>query len=145
MPASSLYLDTNLLVAIYIEEEASHRVTAWFEAQSAEFVVSDWTLVEFTSALGLKVRTGELSARQADDVQEKLEETLLPLLQVLAIDRSTYARAQMLMRSYALGLRAADALHLAMCVNEEARTLATADRVLYTAARRLKQSAVCLV
>lgn len=142
MPASSVYLDTSLLVALYVEEEASDRVAAWFESQSKELVVSDWTLVEFTSALGLKVRTHQLTAQRADDAQEKFDETFLPLLRVLTIDRSAFARAQLLMRQYSLGLRAGDALHLAMCIEQEPRMLATADRVLYAAARSLKQPAL---
>lgn len=142
MPASSLYLDTSLLVGLFVDEEASDRVAAWFAVQPAQFVVSDWTLVELASALGLKVRTHQITARQADDVQTSFEETLLPHLQVLPIDRSAFARAQLLMRQYALGLRAADALHVAMCVDQEPLTLATADRVLYRAARALRLAAV---
>ena len=117
-------------------------MAAWFAAQSAQFVVSDWTLVELTSALGLKVRMRRITARQADDVQTSFEEFLLPRLQVLPLDRSVFARAQLLMRQYALGLRAADALHVAMCVDEHPVTLATADRVLYAAVRALGLTAV---
>ncbi len=142
MPASSLYLDTSLLVPLYVEEAASDRTGAWFEAQTVELVVSDWTLVEFASALGLKVRTRQLTARQADDAQAKFDETLSSGLRILPVERSTFARAQLLLRQYTLGLRAGDALHLAMCIDREPRILATADRVLYAAARSLRQAAI---
>ena len=145
MPASSFYPDTSLLIALFVDEEASDRVATWFTAQAEEFIVSDWTLVEFTSALGLKVRTHQITARQADDAQTSFEETLLPRLKILPMPRSAFARAQLLMRRYALGLRAGDALHVAMCVSlgldAQAPTLATADRVLYAAAKALKVNA----
>ena len=98
MPVSSIYLDTSLLVALYVEEEASDRVTAWFETQSAELVVSDWTLVEFASELGLKVQTRQLTARQADDAQAKFAETLLSFLRILPVDRTAFGPAQLPIR-----------------------------------------------
>lgn len=143
MPASKVYVDTNLFIAAYVEEDATEAVLAWFARQSASILMaSDWTFVELTSALGLKVRRGQISAAQADATQNLFEATMLPALVVLPVDTVVFARAQLLMRRYELGLRAPDALHLALCLAEDHSVLATADQTLHAAARRLKQPSV---
>lgn len=142
MPASKVYVDTNLFIAALVEESATETVLAWFESQSAILMASDWTFVELTSALGLKVRRGEISTAQADATHNLFETTMLPALVVLPVDTAVFARAQLLMRRYELGLRAPDALHLALCLAEDDCILATADQTLHTAARRLKQPSV---
>jgi len=57
-----IYLDTNLVVALCAAERDSDRVESSLAAASREaFCISEWTCVEFTSAVGIKFRNRELS------------------------------------------------------------------------------------
>ena len=65
MPASNFYLDTNVLLAACLAEPESLRVRRWLDDVTGGLATSDWALTEFVSALGIKVRRGELAAAQA--------------------------------------------------------------------------------
>lgn len=137
MPASDHYLDTNILLSACLAEPASPRVRAWLETAESNFSTSDWALAEFSSALGVKVRRGELTPRQADGVLHVLEVDLLPSLAILETDGRLVSAAGMLLRSWPLGLRTGDAMHLAFCSRATGPVLATADRILERAARAM--------
>lgn len=137
MPASDRYVDTNVLLSACLAEAASSKVRAWIESTDSNIATSDWALAEFASALGVKVRRGELTAHQADGVLQILEAELLPGLGVLRTDDQLVQAAGMLARTWQLGLRAGDAMHLAFCSHARNLALATADRLLERAARAM--------
>jgi predicted nucleic acid-binding protein len=137
MPASDYYLDTNILLSACLAEPASPRVRAWLETADSNFTTSDWALAEFSSALGVKVRRSELTTRQADGVLHVLESDLLPALAVFETEGQLVVAAGMLLRSWPLGLRTGDAMHLAHCSRASGLALATADRVLERAAQAM--------
>lgn len=137
MPASDHYLDTNILLSACLAEPASPRVRAWLETAESNFSTSDWALAEFSGALGVKVRRGELTTRQADGVLHVLEVDLLPSLAVLETEGRLVTAAGMLLRSWPLGLRTGDAMHLAFCSRASGLVLATADRILERAAQAM--------
>ncbi len=137
------YLDANLLVALCVDEPASARVDAWLAGQSGEVIVtSAWSLAEAASAIGIKVRRRDISAATASSALELLDVRILPLLEVIEPPAAVFRRAELLLRDFALGLRAGDALHLAICLDLDQVVLATADAALAGAARRLGQAAV---
>lgn len=137
MPASDHYLDTNILLSACLAEPASPRVRAWLDTADWNFTTSDWALAEFSSALGVKVRRGELTTRQADGVLNVLDDDLLPALAVLETESQLVNAAAMLVRNWPLGLRTGDAMHLAFCSHAGRLALATADRILERAARAM--------
>ncbi len=130
MPASDCYLDTNVLLAACLAEEASPRVRQWIERADAPLATSDWAVAEFSSAVGIKVRRGEFTSGQADGAIEVLEGKLLPSLRLIETDSELVRASTVLLRTYRLGLRTGDALHLAFCLRERVLKLATADRAL---------------
>jgi predicted nucleic acid-binding protein len=138
-----IYLDANVLVALCVEEPASAKVDAWLARQSGTAVAtSQWALTETTSAIGIKVRRKDISRQAADASLDLLEAKILPLLDVLDLPTGVFARADALLRMFDLGLRAGDALHLAICMGADDSTLATADALLLAAAKKLRQRAV---
>jgi uncharacterized protein len=134
-----LYLDSSVLVPLFVPEPESDLVRAWVEARAAEaLAISDWTMTEFASAMGIKVRDKGLKPGQARRACALMEKLAGDSLKVFTPSRSDYGRAAEHLGHHALGLRAGDALHLAVAQNEGAECLYTFDRRLIEAARKLK-------
>ncbi|MFO1035988.1 MAG: type II toxin-antitoxin system VapC family toxin [Geminicoccaceae bacterium] len=126
-----VYVDTSVFVPLFIAEPASDRVQAWFkEIPTGEAAVSHWTLVEFVSAVGAKVRTRELPEARAILVLRQFQSTVDSSLQVIEPRTQDFAGAAKLMERFESGLRAGDALHLAVALGAGANALATLDAVL---------------
>jgi len=133
------YLDTSLLVPLLVPEPASDRVQRWLERQAEEALsISEWTLTEFASAMGLKVRAGHLQSDQARRAQVLLEKLAAESFVVQTPTRADYVKAGVFLSQYSLGLRAGDALHLAIAYNNDAEVTYSLDRLFVAAGRKLK-------
>jgi predicted nucleic acid-binding protein len=116
-------------------EVATESVLAWFERHaSVPLSISDWTRVEVASALALKVRSGQLSVDQSRSVRALIDTWTGDSLDVIAVERSTFEQAGLLLERPGDGLRAGDALHLAIA-RQAGHSLVTLDRTLAAAAR----------
>ena len=136
-----LYLDTSVLVPLFVPEPLSEPVRAWFEVQAttgATLAISAWTLTEFASAMGIKVRDKGLKPEQAQTACALMQKLQFDCLRVFTPTRSAFERAAENLAQHKLGLRAGDALHLAIAQNENAACFYTLDRRLIEAARKLK-------
>jgi predicted nucleic acid-binding protein len=125
-----LYLDTSLLVAALTHEAETERMQHWLGQQPVDdLAISDWVATEFSSALSIKLRTGEI--RIADRAEALATFTRLATDSFIAIpvSRLDFRTAARLADQHVIGLRAGDALHLAICANHGA-TLCTLDRQL---------------
>lgn len=136
----TLYLDTSLLVAAMTNEEQTERIQIWLSSQSEQaLIISEWGATEFSSALSIKVRTGQIDAKDRT--------AALAVFRQIASHSFTYAQvtsehfriAARFAEQYELGLRAGDALHLALA-SEQGATLCTLDRKLAAAGVALATS-----
>jgi len=122
-------------------EAATRRVQTWLGRQEPEtLLISDWVLTELASALSIKVRTGELSAADRARLVEVFTRLRTESLTVLPISRNHFVTAGRVVEQVSLGLRAADALHVALAA-EYGATLCTLDRRLAEAATTLAVNA----
>jgi predicted nucleic acid-binding protein len=92
-------------------------------------------VTEFSSALSLKVRVGELTAEQQGRVLAQWAEFRQATL-ILGIDALVFEQAALIANRHALGLRAGDALHLAVA-SAAGCTLVTLDNRMARAAPEL--------
>jgi predicted nucleic acid-binding protein len=138
-----LYLDTCVLLALLTPEVHSPPASAFLEQAAETLAISPWSATELHSALALKVRTGALSATDADRVLEVFESSLAPGLLWLDLEADDFRNANACLRGWSTSLRAADALHLAIASGRGA-TLCSLDAPFVQAAQQLGLAALLI-
>jgi predicted nucleic acid-binding protein len=140
----TLYLDTSLLVAALTKERKTPGVQQWLREQPTTMLaVSDWAITEFSAALSLKQRNRQLTGANRADALAAFTRWVEESFSVLPVSSLQFRTAARFADHYALGLRAADALHLAICADEGA-TMCTLDRDLSEASAALGLKGVLL-
>ncbi len=126
----TFYLDTSLRAAALTNETTTTRVQTWLGAQPPEDqTISDWVTTEFPSALSLKLRTGQIEATHRAAALAEFARRNADSFVVLPVTRAQFRVAAGLVDQHATGVRAGDALHLAICADHGA-TLHTFDQRL---------------
>jgi predicted nucleic acid-binding protein len=125
-----VYLDTSAVVPVFLQEPASNAVDAWLESCNQPLASSDWLVTEFASALSIKVRRGDINAKQAVLAWQGFSGFCTDGLRLLPVSRAAFDSAATMTREAISGLRAGDALHLAIALEAGIKELATADDVL---------------
>lgn len=130
------YLDTSLLVPFYVQEARTVEAQNWLAGLgSSPLAVSPWSITEFASALGLKHRRGELAQADLAKVEAGFRRFVAGRARVVEIVADDFYRAAELCAA-GVGLRAGDALHLAIA-ERYGLTVCTLDRGMWTAAEAL--------
>ena len=128
----SFYLDTNFIVSLFFDDAHSQRTHKWMESPPRSLSASAWLETEFHALVGRRERIGAISADIAGEVRRQFKADILDRGERLALTASAGVRAAALARDPVLKLSAADALHLALCV-DHGRKLVTFDARLATA------------
>lgn len=133
-----LYFDTSFLAPLIIPEATSDRITASLRRLLAEeFAVSHWTRVEFSSMIAREVRMGGLDAEAAMRADARFEAMVDGSFTVLLPNADDFGLAKRYLGRFETGLRAGDALHLAVASNHRASRLYSLDRTLLKAGNML--------
>src|SRR5258708_30285955 len=104
------------------------RMQAWLgEQEPSGLAISDWVITEFSAALSMKLRSGQIEAIHRAGALAMFTRLSVDSLTILLVS-SLQFRARFA-DQHALGLRAGDALHLAICADHGA-TLCTRGRRL---------------
>ncbi|QCI79784.1 type II toxin-antitoxin system VapC family toxin [Hankyongella ginsenosidimutans] len=132
-----IYIDTSVIVAALTREGTTQRVQQWIEARpEGELVISPWVVTEVSSALSVKVRTGALSIENRAEIMATWAELQSEIFVSVLVAGNHFDVAARFADQHDLGLRAGDALHLAIASSAGHR-LATLDKIMAEAAPKL--------
>lgn len=130
-----MYLDTSVLVALYIPEALSAAAAA--HVGDTPLAISTLTEVEFASAVARRMREQTITVADGARVLRTFDTHLADRhYRRLPIIAETFIEAGRLLRSGAAPLSTLDALHLAVAAAHR-DPLCTADRQLARAAKKL--------
>jgi len=123
-----VYLDTSFVAPLVIAEDSSDAVEAYvLKVKPGDLTTSMWTQVELSSLVSRKVRMGELSDSKAEVVRREFDRVLGESFEMLAPTAADFAAAAKYLEIPKTGLRAGDALHLAIAANHRAKRILTLD------------------
>lgn len=127
------YVDTSVLVAALTREAQTARMQKWLADQAAgALAISVWVITEFSAALSIKLRTGDIDAAHRANALAAFALLCEESFTILGVTAFTFHSAARFADQASIGLRAGDALHLAICA-ERGAELCTLDRRLSAA------------
>jgi uncharacterized protein len=123
------YLDTSLLVSALTHEIDSAQVLDWLDDHRSGLMISDWVIAEFSAALSVKVRNRQIDPQQREAARAAFSRICTRNATVVEVSRQHFRNAARMADGYDPGIRAGDALHVAICADHGA-ILCTLDRRL---------------
>lgn len=133
-----IYLDMSFIAPLVINEPHSTAVeTRLSKVKPGELVTSCWTQVEFAGLIARKLQMGELDAAEAAAVRTEFQEILDESFVVILPTVADYHAARDYLEIPRTGMRAADALHLAIAANRSAQRIWSLDQGFVRAGKRL--------
>ena len=139
-----VYVDTSALVALVTAEPRSAALRAWMHRHADVALVSaDWCVPEVASALSIKVRTGQLGAGIADEAWSEFGAACDGLLDLRPVAPADFSFAAQMCRGVPSGLRAGDALHLAVALRTDCDSMLGFDATLNRNAHASGLAVIC--
>jgi uncharacterized protein len=132
------YFDTSVVIPLYIKEATSNDCQTFVNAHKGGLTLSQWTIVEVYSGFSLLKRTGVLQTADITLISTTLEQQTKLYFSLLALQESDFLTAKdyLAHNTFALNLRAGDALHIAVAQNHSLG-LVTSDSNMVKAAKAL--------
>lgn len=139
-----VYVDTSALVPLFLTEESTASIHDWMETQRKALVISEWSMVEFASALSIRVRQGHTDARTATRARDRMRRFAEEQCTVVIPTLGDFRRATELCRAASASIRGGDALHLAIAETVRAEAILCFDGVMAKGARAIGIPVVAL-
>lgn len=133
-----LYFDTSFLAPLILQEATSAKVESFVAGLPAgTLAISQLARVEFSSLLAREVRMGGLDVKAARDADAQFEAIVKESFIILLPGADDFDLAKEYLGNYRTGLRAGDALHLAVAKNHNGQAIYSLDKTLLRAGRML--------
>jgi predicted nucleic acid-binding protein len=132
----SIYLDASVLMPAVIEEPGSAAVRLYLSAHRDDRLISDFAAAEVAAAISRLIRMRLLTGEEASARLSDFEIWRAATSSSAEVHPADVRLAYAYVRRFDLGLRAPDALHLAIVHRLDA-TLVTLDRRLTRAAQEV--------
>jgi len=130
----NLYLDASALLPLFIQESKTQRAHELLRGNM--LVISDFAIAEFSSGVARRARLGEINDSGASVVFAALDAWTLDIARRENLTSGDVGVAISLVRRLELGLRAPDAINIAIAQRCEAQLL-TFDQKMARSARSL--------
>lgn len=128
--APPIYLDTNIVLSLFLAETQSTASFDWLERQDANALwISAWVQMEYLDVLARKIRRGDIARRDAMAARENFLLWQSQIAGLAEMPGDIYSIANDLLGDFDSNLTAPDALHLALCA-QHGLSLKTYDRDL---------------
>jgi len=127
----SLYLDASALLPLFIEESATKRAQDLLRGNI--LVISDFAVAEFSSGVARRTRLGEINESGASAVFAALDTWTVNAARRESLTAGDVGVAISLVRRLDLGLRAPDAINIAIAQRCEAELLTFDERMARSA------------
>lgn len=139
-----VYVDTSALVPMFLHEPSTGMIHAWIESANRSLAISDWSVVEFVSAVSIKVRRGHAEPSVAKLANAELRDFAVKHCTVLSPRPEEFRRAAELCSEVAANLRGGDALHLAIAEASKVDAILCLDEAMCEQARALRIKVIAL-
>ena len=124
------YVDTSLLIAALTNEDRTAAAQVWLTKQRAgTLAISGWVVTEFSSALSIKLRSRQIELAHRASALAAFARLVADSFTVLPVLGAHFRTASKFADQHTLGLRAGDALHLAIA-GDQGATLCSLDKRL---------------
>jgi predicted nucleic acid-binding protein len=133
-----IYFDTSFLAPLVILEPTSAAIEPFMaKLPSQDLSISQWTQVEFSSVVARRVRMRELEPWAAVKAEAQFDAIIRESFTVILPAASDFDLARTYLAVIETGLRAGDALHLAIASARGAEAIYSLDRALPKAGKIL--------
>ena len=130
------YLDTSLLVSVFLIDVHSKRAQGFVAGLSAAPTISSWTIAEFSSAVAARLRAKSVTDREAAEALALFDRWVNGVSSVAVVTDDDIRASAFMVRRPNIALKTPDALHIAIC-RRLGRQLATIDAQMALAATAL--------
>jgi predicted nucleic acid-binding protein len=133
-----LYFDASFLTPLILQEPTSVQIERFIaKLPPDELAISQWTRVEFSSLLAREVRIGGLPMAAAEKADAQFEVMVKESFAIFLPTVGDFGLAKRFLGTPGTGLRAGDALHLAIAATRRAETIYSLDKALLRAGKML--------
>lgn len=132
----SVFFDASVIVALFTDDHFSDRAEEFLRASKPTVIIGDFAAAEFSSVVARRVRTKEITPRQARDVFANFDAWTTRAAQRVETLATDVTVADAWIRRLDLKLRAPDAINIAIALRVNAQ-LATFDDHMLISARKL--------